>query len=46
MQGQFLNEKGLNAFLTICTEISDKHAPKKGDIYDLRSLMMKFLWQS
>ena len=29
VQGQFLNEKGLDAFLTICTEIFDKHAPKK-----------------
>ena len=29
VQGQFLNEKGLDAFSTICTEIFDKHAPKK-----------------
>ena len=28
-QGQFLNEKGLDAFSTICTKIFDKHAPKK-----------------
>ena len=25
---QFLNEKRLDAFSTICTEIFDKHAPK------------------
>ena len=35
VQGQFLNEKGLDAFSTIWTEIFDKHAPKKSDIYDL-----------
>ena len=35
IQGQFLNKKGLDAFLTICTEIFDKYAPKKSDIYDL-----------
>ena len=29
VQGQFLNEKGLDAFSTICTEVFDKHAPKK-----------------
>ena len=29
VQGQFLNEKGLDEFSTICTEIFDKHAPKK-----------------
>ena len=29
VQGQFLNEKGLDAFPTICTEIFHKHAPKK-----------------
>ena len=29
VQGQFLNEKGLDGFSTICTEIFDKHAPKK-----------------
>ena len=29
VQGKFLNEKGLDAFSTICTEIFDKHAPKK-----------------
>ena len=49
VQGQFLNEKGLDAFSTICTEIFDKHAPKKSDIYDLTinlSLIMKFLRQS
>ena len=49
VQGQFLNEKGLDAFSSICTEIFDKHAPKKSDIYDLTinlSLIMKFLRQS
>ena len=49
VQGQFLNEKELDAFSTICTEIFDKHAPKKSDIYDLTinlSLIMKFLRQS
>ena len=49
VQGQFLNEKGLDAFSIICPEIFDKHAPKKRDIYDLTitlSLMMKFLRQS
>ena len=48
VQGQFLNEKGLDAFSTICTEIFDKHAPKS-DIYDQTinlSLIMKFLRQS
>ena len=34
-QGQFLNEKGLDAFSTICTEIFDKHAPKKRYIMKL-----------
>ena len=34
VQGQFLNEKGLDAFATICTEIFKKHAPKERDIYD------------
>ena len=34
-QGQFLNEKGLDTFSTICIEIFDKKAPKKGDTYDL-----------
>ena len=29
VQGQFLNEKGLDAFSPICTEIFDKHASKK-----------------
>ena len=29
VQGQFLNEKGLDAFSTTCTEIFDKHAPKR-----------------
>ena len=28
-QGQFLNEKGLDAFSNICIEIFDMHAPKK-----------------
>ena len=49
VQGQFLNEKGLDAFSTICTEIFDKHAPKKSEIYDLTTsllLLMKFLRQS
>ena len=49
VQGQFLNEKGLDAFSTICTEIFDKHAPKKSDIYDLTtnlSSIIKFLRQS
>ena len=49
VQRQFLKEKGLDAFSTICTEIFDKHAPKKSDIYDLTinlSLIMKFLRQS
>ena len=35
VQGQFLNEKGLDAFSTICTEIFDKHAPKKRYIMKL-----------
>ena len=35
VQGQFLNEKGLDAFSTICTEIFDKHAPKKRHIMKL-----------
>ena len=26
-QGQFLNERGLDAFSTICTKICDKRAP-------------------
>ena len=49
VQGQFLNEKGLDAFSTICTEIFDKHAPKKSEIYDLTTsllLLIKFLRQS
>ena len=29
VQRQFLNEKVLDAFSTICTEIFHKHAPKK-----------------
>ena len=29
VQGQFLIEKGLDAFSTICREVFDKHAPKK-----------------
>ena len=33
VQGQLLNEKELDAFSTICTEIFDKHVPKKSDIY-------------
>ena len=42
-------EKGQDAFSGICVEIFDKHAPKKGDIYDITislSLIMKFLRQS
>ena len=45
-QGQFLIERGLNALSTICTEILDKHAPKKSDICDITislSLIIKFL---
>ena len=48
IQGQFLNEKGLDAFSTICAEIFDKHAPKKNDIYDITislSIILKFLRQ-
>ena len=33
VQGQLLNEKGLDAFSTICKEIFDKNVPKKSDIY-------------
>ena len=29
VQGQFLNEKELDTFSTICTEFFDKNAPKK-----------------
>lgn len=46
---RFVNKKALHAFSTICTEVFDKHAPEKGDIYDLAinlSLLMKFLKQS
>ena len=32
VQGQFLNEKGLGAFSTICEKMFDKHAPKRSDI--------------
>ena len=49
VQGQFLNEKGLDVFSTICTEIFGKHAPKRSDIYHITislSLIMKFLRQS
>ena len=49
IQGQFLNEKGLDAFSTICAKIFDKHAPKKSDIYDTTislSLILKFVRQS
>ena len=31
VQEHFLNEKGLDAFSTICTEVFDKHAPKNSD---------------
>ena len=49
VQGQCLNEKGLDAFSTICTEIFDKHAPEKSGIYDLTislSVIMKFWKES
>ena len=49
VQVQFLNEKVLDAFSTICTEMLDKYAPKKTDIYDITislSLIMKFLRQA
>ena len=39
-------KKGLDAFSTICTDVFDKHAPKKSNIYDITislSLMMKVL---
>ena len=48
VQRQFLKEKGLDAFSTICTEIFDKHTPENSDIYDLiinLSLIIKFLRQ-
>ena len=35
VQGQFLNERGLDSFSIICTKIFDKDAPKKSDIYDI-----------
>ena len=35
VQGHFLNEKGLDAFSTVCKEIFDKHAPEKSYIYDI-----------
>ena len=35
VQRQFLNEKVLDAFLTICTEPFDKHASKKKVIYTI-----------
>ena len=35
VERQFLNEKGLDAFSTICAEIFNKHVPKKNYIYDL-----------
>ena len=35
IQGQILNEKGLDAFSTICTEIFDKHTPKKA-VYSIQ----------
>ena len=37
VQEQFLNEKRLNAFSTICIEIFDKDAPKKA-IYTIQPL--------
>ena len=49
VQGQFLNEKGLGAFSTICEKMFDKHAPKRSDIYDITisfSLILKLLRQS
>ena len=35
IEERFLNKKELDAFSTICIRVSDKHAPKKSDIYDL-----------
>ena len=35
VQGQFLNERGLEIFSTICTKIFDKHTPKKSHISNL-----------
>ena len=35
VERQFINEKGLDAFSTICAEIFNKHVPKKNYIYDL-----------
>ena len=49
MSKQFLNEKVLDEFPTICAEMFEKHAPKRREIYDLimgLSLIMKFLRQS
>ena len=49
VQEQFLNEKGIDAFSTICTKMFDNHAPKRSDIYNLTksfSLIMKFIRQS
>ena len=49
VQRQFLNEKELETFSTICREIFDKHTPKKSFISNLAirlSLIMKFLRQS
>ena len=34
VQGQFLSEKGLDAFSTNCTDIFDRHTCKKSNIYD------------
>lgn len=49
MSKQFLKEKVLDEFPTICAEMFDKHAPKRREIYNLTmglSLIMKFLRQS
>ena len=49
LQEQFLNQKEINTFSTIYTEIFNKHALKKNEIYDLTTsllLIMKFLSQS
>ena len=35
VERQFLNEKGLDAFSTICAESFNKHVPKKKTIYTI-----------
>ena len=42
-QGRFLNEKGLNAFSTVCTDIFDKHPPKKAFVLLLLLLLLLLL---